>query len=114
MFYFATQEVSLFDLNPSSYRLEFVGVCGYCVFLETLVQPWIAITVKDSALPRLAIFRELDLLYTVSFESYTITSHNNGKLFGVVFTDNDECRLSSIAPSGRSTSTSTSSRAARR
>ena len=114
MFNFASQDVSLFDYNPASRRLEFVGVCGNSVFLETLVQPWIAITVKDSALPLLFIFRELDPLCTVSFESYTITSHNNGKLFGVVFTDNDECRLSSIAPSGRPTSTSTSSRAARR
>ena len=37
--------------------------------------------------------RQIVPLCTVSFESFTITFHNNGTLFAVVFTDNDECRL---------------------
>ena len=36
MFSFGSQDVNLFDDNPASRQLEFVGVCGCFVFLNTL------------------------------------------------------------------------------
>ncbi|EDR22980.1 hypothetical protein EDI_185160 [Entamoeba dispar SAW760] len=92
MFYCCSEEISLYDYNPSTQQLEFVGVCGNFVFLKTLVQQRIAIAIKDSLRPLLFIFREIDPLCTLQLESYTITFNNNGNLFSLVFIDDEICK----------------------
>ena len=92
MFYCDAEEISLYDYNPTTERLEFVGVCGKFVFLKTLHQQRIAIAIKDIDRPLLFIFRELDPLCTVEIETYTITFHNNGSLFAIVFNDDEVCK----------------------
>ena len=114
MFYFASQDVSLFDYNPASRRLEFVGVCGYFVFLKTLVQQRIAFAVKDSALPLLFIFRELDPLCTVSFENCTIPFTKTGRCLSSSSWTTTSAALRSTASSGRPTNTTTSPCATKR
>ena len=37
--------------------------------------------------------RQIVPLCILSFESFTITFHNNGTLFAMIFRDNDECFL---------------------
>ncbi|ELP90031.1 hypothetical protein EIN_403650 [Entamoeba invadens IP1] len=92
MYYCCSNEISLYDFNPSTEQLEFVGVCGKFVFLKSLAQQRIAIAIKDNERPLLFVFRELDPLCTVEYENYTIKFHNNGFLFAIVFTDDEECK----------------------